>query len=244
MAEAISDPGPVNLWDIAVDLGALGAGNISGLENRLLYTGAGRLVMRGKTPKVGQTTLAVFFDAADSKAVLKGKIPEARSRPLLIRDNKILPDGLSGDPASIQRAINKVQRNLGGANLALILPNRFNRLTTHQLPSAFGKTFTAAEFLEGGMAGFIFDTGWQVVQDWDNPYLSPSEKVYRGLTAGTVGLVAGIGVVLLVGTGPAGFILALPVGWFIEAPISEVIFQWRGWVPKRKLAPLTETTGQ
>ncbi len=94
--------------------------------------------------------------------------------------------------------------------------------------------------LDGGMIGFGFDAAWQFAQDLGNPYLSLPDKFYRSSIAGGVGLVAGLGVAAVVGTGPVGFIVSLGVGWFIEAPISNSnwIFQNVGLVPTRSLLPL------
>lgn len=50
--------------------------------------------------------------------------------------------------------------------------------------------------------------------------------------------MAGIGVAAVVGTGPVGFVVALGVGWFIEAPISNMIFESVGLIPTRNLRPL------
>lgn len=98
--------------------------------------------------------------------------------------------------------------------------------------------FKVGEALDGGTIGFFFDAGWQVAQDWGNPYLTPGQKIGRGIVAGGVGFVAGLGVAAIVGTGPIGFGVAVGVGWLFEAPASQWIFESFGWIPSRNLAPI------
>ncbi len=124
--------------------------------------------------------------------------------------------------------------------------SRWNKVMNHEITPISGRLgFTADEVslgkaLDGGVIGFGFDAAWQFAQDWGNPYLTPGQKVGRAIVSGSVGFVAGIGVVALVGTGPVGFAGALLVGWFVEAPVSEhIIFPFLGLTPTRNLARLS-----
>ena len=137
-----------------------------------------------------------------------------------------------------------LQRRLGDGSLAFSEPGRLNRLMNYEVtPVARRLGFAVEEFkvgeaLDGGAVGFFFDAGWQIAQDWGNPYLNPWQKVGRGIVAGSVGLVAGFGVAAVVGTGGVGFVVAVGVGWLIEAPASQWIFEYTGLEPTRNLAQL------
>jgi hypothetical protein len=121
--------------------------------------------------------------------------------------------------------------------------NRFRDLVfTERQPWLSGvpgaKSFSAADLVEGSVFGFVFDFGWQYVQDVGNPYLTPEQRFLRSGVAGVTGLVVGIGVTLAVGTGPAGFVVCLFAGWLVETPINEAIWKAAGWEPQMRLRPL------
>ena len=132
----------------------------------------------------------------------------------------------------------QLSRYLDQGVIELSAPNRWNRAMSHEFSSAFGGKFTLADELVGGGAGFLFDAGWQVAQDWNDPFLTPTVRVLRGSISGGIGLGAGLLVAATIGTGPAGFIVAVGIGWALEAPLSNWIFQKTGLIPTRNLLPL------
>ncbi len=137
------------------------------------------------------------------------------------------------------RYISHLHRDLAEGSLSIQSASDWYQQSTRKFtPLLWGKAFTGAEILSDGGFGFIFDASWQFAQDLDNPYLSLTDKIERGIIAGGVGFVAGVTVVALVGTGPVGFIGAVVVGWFVETPITNLIFEYTGLTPERDIAPL------
>ncbi|MDA0244543.1 MAG: hypothetical protein OT477_14085 [Chloroflexi bacterium] len=139
-------------------------------------------------------------------------------------------------------------RDIDNGSLALSAPNRWQGAWNSTMNYKFtpasarlglgGKSFTWADELVGGGVGFFFDAGWQIAQDWNDPFLTPSVKLIRGGVSGLVGLGSGLVVVAVVGTGLPGFMVAVGVGWIVETPISNWIYQKAGWVPTRDLRSL------
>ncbi|MFQ5580762.1 MAG: hypothetical protein ACE5FZ_09120, partial [Nitrospiria bacterium] len=234
VAETIAEgESPVNLYDIAVDLGALYSGSkVLNLETRLTIRSA-QLLSRNRP---GWTPPRF---AQNLKTRVRGEQVRNAAGQFMWRDE--LQTVAHPNPRIAAKLTQRLQLHLERGSLTFAGPGRWRLTMGRRWVPLRGKAFTTAGFLEGGGAGFIFDAGWQFVQDWNDPYLTSGQRLFRTGTAGFVGFVAGIGVVALVGTGPVGFLLALPAGWFIEAPISEFIFQQTGNVPVRHLQPLNSS---
>jgi hypothetical protein len=246
VAEAVSATGclankPCTMGaDILVDLGALATGNASRLES-LLSIRLARLTMRGRnTPIKTNRAVKAFFNRSDLRNLSRGRTGRIQSEfVFLVRGDRILPFGLRDvhNVDNVQAVTKKLQNSLGwGVSLS---PSRALGDIRFK-PKFYGKIFSAAEFLEGGAAGFFFDAGWSYWQDSGNPYLTSGQKWARAGVVGGVGFVAGIGVVLAVGTGPAGFFVSLIVGWTIEPWISNRVFEAfpNTFQPNRRLRPL------
>lgn len=206
------------LLDIGVDLGALITGKKLGVEPYLA----------SRTAQIISTGNGLPHFARNLNA--QGGV--------LIKQGVYSPVSPHASVSTNANRMRWLQRHMGQGTLGLSEPGRWNKLMNREFTPLLGKPFTAAEFLEGGGVGFFFDAGWQAAQDWDNPYLTGGQKFWRAGVSGVVGFVAGIGVAAVVGTGPVGFVVALGVGWFIEAPISNMIFESVGLIPTRNLRPL------
>lgn len=219
-----------NLFDVAIDLAAYFTGEQLGIEAYLTSW----------TSSIGHSGKGLPHFARNLNAQGGVRI-------------RITPDGYLYSPASPhpiarhnKNRINWLERRLGNGSLLLSEPEpsqwtksmNFNISISNRLGFS-GKKVSIGEALDGGVVGFGFDAAWQLAQDWGNPYLSTPDKIIRSATSGLVGFAAGLGVAAIVGTGPVGFAVAVGVGWFIEAPISNWIFEKTGRVPTRNLLPLT-----
>lgn len=222
--DALEVFGCCQLFDFAVDSGALVTGRQLGLEAYLTSRTASVVSSGGKLPHFARNLNA------------QGGVR--------IRQGDFLPASPHSNAIINENRMRWLQKRLGNETLLLSEPGKWNKLMNWErrpIASHLGlsvKKVSAGEALAGGAVGFVFDAGWQAVQDWGNPYLTPWQKGQRAFITGGVGFIAGIGVVALVGTGPIGFSGALIVGWLVEAPINNWIFQSFRLVPTRNLAPL------
>jgi hypothetical protein len=92
---------------------------------------------------------------------------------------------------------------------------------------------------------FFVDVGFQLYQDWNNPYLTPRDKFFRAGVSGLVGTIGGgvaYGIAwIAVGTStPPGWVLlgtGIFIGVFFENPISTAINE-AVFPEQRNLRPL------
>lgn len=103
--------------------------------------------------------------------------------------------------------------------------------------------------LKAGGAAFLISASFQLYDDWDNPYLTPWQKVRRTVWSGGVSFVstlagASVGAVAGTATGVpivgtvVGAVAGFGFGLLAELQVTPVIFEWAGDIPERHLAPL------
>ena len=220
------------LYDIGVDLGALATGSSSGFATYMLSKGTPRLVMTGKTKGIGRKTEEFFFSKESLKAFRSGRVKSIASGPLLTGEGKILSQADASK--AIKSTITRVNNRLGST----LFLSPYSRMAKPRT-SLLGIKFTFADALEGGGAGFIFDSAWSYYQDMSNPFLTSRQRFARAGVVGLTGFVAGGLVVLTVGTGGTGFVVSLIVGWTVEAWVADRVFEAvPGLQPQRHLKPL------
>ena len=88
---------------------------------------------------------------------------------------------------------------------------------------------------------FGLDAGFQYLQDWGNPYLTPEQKANRALLAGGIGFgAAGLGWLIALAGGPPAWITAI----VLEVTVGPIVFSWvceeYGWNDEMRLRPLGE----
>jgi hypothetical protein len=95
----------------------------------------------------------------------------------------------------------------------------------------------------------LLSAGFQGITDYNNPYLTTSQKWQRAGVSFTLGSGAAFGGLLvestLVGSigGPVGIIAAIPIAIVFELWVAPLIFESRGLNEQRKLAPLNNPGG-
>jgi RHS repeat-associated protein len=112
-------------------------------------------------------------------------------------------------------------------------------LTEEVFESSIG-TF-ANKWIIKGLVGevavpFGLDAGFQLLQDWGNPYLTPGQKWERAAWAGGFGVLAG-GVGLLIG-GPLGTGVGIALEVLLWPKIEPVVHRERGLNEQMHLQPL------
>ena len=97
--------------------------------------------------------------------------------------------------------------------------------------------------------GIGLDVAFQILDDWDDPYLNTTQFASRAFVAGVGGSISGgvglgmSGILILagVGTGPAGWIglgVGLGVDWLWGSSATPWIYENFGLNPKRNLQPM------
>ncbi|MBP8003110.1 MAG: RHS domain-containing protein [Chloroflexi bacterium] len=116
----------------------------------------------------------------------------------------------------------------------------------------YGTFYPRNSLLKSSIAAGVISFGFQLYDDWDNPYLTGEQKGYRSLISGGIGFgatLAGgwvgakIGAALGTGVAPGvgtaiGAITGFTLGTLGELYVVPQIFEWTGNTPARHLAPL------
>jgi hypothetical protein len=121
----------------------------------------------------------------------------------------------------------------------------------HRLPAGrlVGKLFTTKLGAKLGLnvidasIGFAVDVGYQILLDYDNPYLTNKQILQRAFIGQGLGSLVSFAGGSLVGwafTGPVGFLVGVGISIAWDIWVAPGIYEARGAVPTRHLAQLLD----
>ncbi|MCB8923678.1 MAG: hypothetical protein H6662_18990 [Ardenticatenaceae bacterium] len=204
----------------------------------LPVNGISGLVSRFTTSRAGQVLIRLPWGIGNS-------IAAQYEKRFITTQTELRLDNLSGSFAD---------ELLGGGEVAISRYSKTRLLEQWEVPITERGTY--GEFnpwwktgLKAGGAAFIIGAGFQLYDDWGNPYLTGWQKVRRAGISGGVSLAAafaGAGVGALAGTATGvpivgtvvGTVVGFGVGLWAELQVTPVIFERTGNIPERHLAPL------
>jgi hypothetical protein len=113
-----------------------------------------------------------------------------------------------------------------------------DEIVASQVVKKLGSRLTLG--LTTGASG-IFSFGFQYLSDYGNPYLTGGQRLRRATISGFVGTSAALtgGIVGFYLGGPVGFGVGLVIGIVGDLWLAPLIFEFRGDIPHRNVAPLS-----